>query len=100
MLQIRCDWFEDRLSDSINWQPSSELYWLIKMLGYQFNMMTSSNGSIYRATGLSWGEFTSHPFTEASDAELWCFLLSDQTVAQTVETPEIWDAIRLILTSQ
>ena len=40
-------------------------------------MMTSSNGSIFRVTGLLCGEFTGHqwnPRTWASDAELWCFL--------------------------
>ena len=44
------------------------------------------------------GEF---PHTKASDAELWCFLWStpEQTVEQTLETPVIWDAIALILTS-
>ena len=42
------------------------------------NKMTSSNGSIFRVTGLLCGEFTGHrwiPLTKASDAELWCFLL-------------------------
>ena len=42
-------------------------------------MMTSSNGNIFRVTGLLCGEFTCHrwiPRTKASDAELWCFLWS------------------------
>ena len=41
--------------------------------------MTSSNGNIFRVTGLLCGEFTAHrriPLTKASDAELWCFLWS------------------------
>ena len=39
--------------------------------------------------------------TKASDAELWCFLLSapEQTVELTFETPVIWDAIALIMPS-
>ena len=40
-------------------------------------MMTSSNGNIFRVTGLLFGEFTGVrwiPRTKASDAELWCFL--------------------------
>ena len=40
-------------------------------------MMTSSNGNIFRVTGLLWGEFTGDrwiPLTKANDAELWCFL--------------------------
>ena len=39
--------------------------------------------------------------TKASHAELWCFLWSgsQQTVEETIETPVIWDAIALIMTS-
>ena len=40
------------------------------------NMMTSSNGNIFRVTGHLCGEFTGPrwvPRTKASDAELWCF---------------------------
>ena len=43
------------------------------------NMMTSSNGNIFRVTGHLCGEFTSPrwiPRTKAIDAELWCFLWS------------------------
>ena len=42
-------------------------------------MMTSSNGNIFRVTGHLCGEFTGHrwiPRTNASDAELSCFLWS------------------------
>ena len=42
-------------------------------------MMTSSNGNIFRVTGLLCGEFTGPrwiPRTKASDAELWCLLWS------------------------
>ena len=67
-------------------------------------MMTSSNGNIFHATGLLWGEFPGHrgiPLTKANDAQLWCFLLStpERTVEQKMETPVIWDAITLIMTS-
>ena len=44
-----------------------------------WNMMTSSNGNIFRVTGPLCREFTGHwwiPLTKASDAELWCFLWS------------------------
>ena len=49
------------------------------------NMMTSSNGNIFRVTGHLCGEFTGPrwiPHTKASDAELWCFLwsASEQTI--------------------
>ena len=43
------------------------------------SMMTSSNRNIFRVTGHLCGEFTGQrwiPCTEASDAELWCFLWS------------------------
>ena len=41
------------------------------------------------------------PLTKASDAELRCFLWSapEPTVEQTMETPAIWDAGVLIMTS-
>ena len=41
------------------------------------DMMTSSNGNIFRVSGPLCGEFTGHrwiPLTKASDAEHWCFL--------------------------
>ena len=40
------------------------------------NMMTSSNGNIFRVTGYLCGEFTGHrwiPHTKTSDTELLCF---------------------------
>ena len=44
------------------------------------NMMTSSNGNIFRVTGPLCGEFTGHrwiPRAKASDAKLGCFLWSE-----------------------
>ena len=61
-------------------------------------MMTSSNGNIFRVTGPLCGDFTGQRWislTKASDAQLWCFLLStpewkhDLTIVRLV----IWDAI-------
>ena len=51
-----------------------------------------------------WGKSAGNwwiPLTKASDVELWCFLwyAPEQTVEQTIETPVIWDAIALIMTS-
>ena len=39
--------------------------------------------------------------TKASDVHLWCFrwYTPEQTVVQTIETPVIWDAVELIITS-
>ena len=65
-------------------------------------IMTSSKGNIFRITGALWGESTGHrwiPLTKASDADLRCFLWSEQTVEQTIETMLIWDAMVLIMTS-
>ena len=72
--------------------------------GPHLNMMTSSNGNIFRVTGLLCGEFTGPrwiPHTKASDAELWCNLwsASEQTLEKTIETLVIWYAIALIMTS-
>ena len=67
-------------------------------MGYQWIMMTSSNGNRFRVAGPLWGMI---PLTIASDAELWCFLWSapEQTVEQTIETQVISDGIALIMTS-
>ena len=67
-------------------------------------IMTSSYESIFQVTGLLCGEFTGDrwiPLTKASDAKLWCFILSapGPTVEQTMATPVIRDAIALIMTS-
>ena len=70
---------------------------------YLRSMKTSTNGNIFRVTGLVCGEFTGHrwiPCTKASDAELWCFLSSPEpTAEQAMETLVIWDATALIMTS-
>ena len=65
-------------------------------------MMASSNGNISAllalCEGYPPGEFPSQrPVTQSS----WCFLWSvpEQTVEQTIETPVIWDAMVLIMTS-
>ena len=68
------------------------------------NMMTSSNGNIFRVTGPLWREFTGNrwiPLTKSRDAELWCFIRSgpQQMVEQAIEMPVIWDVIELIMTS-
>ena len=57
----------------------------------------------FPCSGPLWGESTGHrwiPLIKASDAELWCLILSapQQRVMQTIETPVIWDAIAVIMT--
>ena len=62
--------------------------------------MTSSKGSLYRITGLLYGDFTGDrwiPRTKASDPELWCFFdlwlnkcLSKQSWGWRIETPPCW----------
>ena len=61
---------------------------------FMYTMMTSSNGSISRVPGPLRGESTGDrwiPLTQASDAELWCFLWSapEQTAEEAIETPLI-----------
>ena len=53
------------------------------------DMMTSSNGNIFRVTGPLCGEFAGHrwiPLTKASDAELWLFIwpAREKTIEQTM----------------
>ena len=62
--------------------------------GLQNDMMTSSNGNIFRVTGHLCGEFAGHrwiPRTKASGAELWCFLSSvpELTVEYNREAGEL-----------
>ena len=82
----------------MNWRQTSQF------LCQAGHMMKSSNGNIFRVTGPLCGKFTSHrwiPHTKASNTELWWFLWSgpEPTVEQAMETPVIWDAIVLIMTS-
>ena len=68
------------------------------------DMMTSSNGNIFRVTGHLCGEFTGPRWIlrkKASDTKLWCFLwsASESTVELTIVRLVIWDAITLIMTS-
>ena len=67
-----------------------------------FNMMTSSNGNIFRVSGHFCGEFTGHrwiPRTKACDAELWFFYqrLNERLSKQSWV---IWDAMSPIMTPQ
>ena len=63
--------------------PNTGLGWCVTLcstvIPHIHNMMTSSNGNIFRVTGHLCGEFTGLrwiPRTKASDAGLWCFLWS------------------------
>ena len=81
-----------------------DIDWHVVIIFCLWYMMTSSNGKIFRVTGLLCGEFTGLrwiPRTKASDAELWCFHWSapEPTVEQTMETLVIWDANTRIVTS-
>ena len=76
----------------------------LNVLIYFISMVTSSNKNIFRVTGLLWRETTGHrwiPLTKLVMRNLWCFLwyAPEQMVEQTIETPLIWDAIALIMTS-
>ena len=99
-LSILCYTFGCWWPSNSNWSLAN--YWSSSggVVGlYIFFMMTSSNGNIFRLTGLLCGEFTGHrwiPLTKASSAELWCFLwpASESTVEQTI----VWDNIAPIMT--
>ena len=60
--------------------------------------------NLFRVTGPLCEEVTGHRWihlTKTNNAELWCFLRSvpEQTAEQTIETPVIWGAITVIITS-
>ena len=85
------------------WPVTRKMFPFHDVIMYK-TMMTSSNGNIFRVTDPLWGESTGRrwiPLTNAIDAELWCFLwsASEQSVVHTIETPVIWDAITLSMTS-
>ena len=71
-------WHSKRFSIAVSFvvtgMPVTSLFFAL--FPYCFDMITSSNGHIFRVTGPLCGEFTGHrwiPHTKASDAELWCF---------------------------
>ena len=71
------DYVGSRCKKNSDKKTEHSLQWLFrysKMIFY--HMITSSNGNIFRSTGLLCGEFTGDrwiPLTKANDAELWCF---------------------------
>ena len=83
------------VADGFPWQMTSteEIFLYHDLIR---DMMTSSNGNIFRITGLLCGEFTGQrwiPRTKASDAELWCFVRlnkpwSKQSWGWWFETPK------------
>ena len=63
-------------------------------------MVPSSNGIIFRVTGLLCGEFTGHrwtPCTKASDTELWCFIWFASWINGWVNNRGTGDLIRKAL---
>ena len=70
-----------KVKHNLLYSTSQKLCSLLRLVVFFFfyNMMTSSNGNIFRVTGPLCGEIAGHrwiPRTKASDAELWCFLWS------------------------
>ena len=82
----------DRASnDDIHLLPADHL------LYYANIMMTSSNGNIFRVTGLLCGEITGPrwiPRTKASDAELWCVFFICVWINGWVNNREVGDLRR------
>ena len=88
------------------WYVCCFVYWFYGtwLTANQWFMMASSNGNIFRVTGHLLGGSTGHWWillTKGSDAEFWHFRRSapEQMVEQTIDTPLIWDAVALIMTS-
>ena len=87
-------WYMRIMTDLPNRHPTRSRY----------NMMTSSNGNIFRITGPFLGESNGHrwiPLTKTSDRELWFILwsASEQAAEVTIKTPVIWNPFALIMTS-
>ena len=64
---------------------------------FHLDMMTSSNGNLFRVTGHLCGEFTGPrwiPRTKTTDAELWCFLWSASELKFEVNNREAGDLRR------
>ena len=84
---------------SLKWEPDRIGHQTFDVVVLRHhNMMTSSNGNIFRVTFTLWVEFIGDwriPLTKASDPELWCFLwsapekkrLSKQSRRRWFETP-------------
>ena len=106
-LSLICTWTNGWAINRDASKEAGQLYFdssLARRATWYFTIMTSSNVNIFRVTGNLWGESIGRrwiPLTKASDADLWCFLLSapEQAIGQTIETPVIWDVIALIMTS-
>ena len=72
--------------------------WVLYLNTHQWNTGSSSHGNNSHDTGTLWGESTSNrwiPLIKFSD--VWS--APEQTAEQTIETPVIWDAVTLIMTS-
>ena len=70
---------------------------VLASLSRNIPMMTSSNGNIFRVTGLLCGEFTGLrwiPRTKANDAEFWCFSLICAYLNGWINTRETGDLRR------
>ena len=74
--------------------PEQKMVAILKwhfQIHFSSDKMMSSNGNIFRVTGLLCGEFTGRrwiPLTKASDAGLWCFLWSLPWINGWVNTRE------------
>ena len=66
------------------------------------NMMTSSNGSLFCVAGPLWGESTAHWWIPGQEHRILMFSLFcawTNRWANNRDTPVIWDAIALMMTS-
>ena len=82
---------------SLYMRITAQMYRHVEHACIFLNMVTSSNGNIFRVTGHLCGEFTGHrwiPSTKASDAEVWCFLWSAPWINGWVNNGEAGDLRR------
>ena len=95
-----------RYSSVLHWSTNAINHQIVNQVWWHriYNMMTPSNGNIFRFTDPLWGGSIGHrwiPLSQASNAELCCFLWSapEQTAEQTIGMLVIWDAMAFIITS-
>ena len=69
----------------------------VRLVSWWLSIFSGSHDDV-----IKWKHFPRYwSFVRGIHAELWCFIWSvpEQIVEQTIETPVVWDAITLIMTS-
>ena len=92
--------------ENLSWRHHSSCLWRYYALLFRLPLMfilwwRHQMETFFALLALFEGNPPVIPLTKASDVELWCLPWSapERTVVQTIETPVIWDAIGLNMTS-